>query len=298
MREKRLLFIYNPMAGRGLIKANLREILDVFSATDYELIVHATQSKGDGAKVAYEYAKEGICDRIVCAGGDGTIDEVAGAIMKSGAGIPLGIIPAGSTNDFGYSLGLPADIIGAANAAVSGHEFSCDIAKFGENYYTYTAAFGLFSDASYDTPQNIKNAIGHAAYVLNGMTKLNKVKKIHGKVTYNGKTIEDEFLLGMVVSSNSVGGFKGIIGDGVKLDDGLHEVMLVRAPENVMMIPQIINEVISHQYQGKYFTCERTNEVHFEFSKAVPWSLDGEYGGSDKKANITVIKKGINYIVP
>lgn len=299
MSRKRMLFIYNPKAGRGLVKANLPEILDIFSASDYELITHATQFRTDAFEITREYAGEGKCDVVVCAGGDGTIDEVADGIMKVGSKIPVGIISAGSTNDFGYSLGIPGDIISATHTVLSGHPFACDIAKFNDTYFTYTAAFGTLADVSYDTPQDIKNALGYAAYVLNGMMKLPQIKSYHLRATYEGKTIEGDYLIGMIVSSNSVGGLRGITGADVKLDDGLHELILIKAPKKIGDLTHAVNEVITRKFKGgKYLLYARVSEVHIEFDEPVPWSLDGEYGGQQTEVSIKVINKGINYLVP
>lgn len=299
MSRKRMLFIYNQRSGRGLIKANLPEILDIFSGSDYEVITHATQFRSDAFEVAKEYAGEEKCDVIVCAGGDGTIDEVADGVMKAGSRIPVGIISAGSTNDFGYSLGIPGEILSAAKAVLAGHPFACDIASFNDTFFTYTAAFGTLADVSYDTPQDIKNALGYAAYVLNGMMRLPTVKSYHLRCTYDGKTIEGDYLIGMVVSSNSVGGLRGITGEGVKLDDGLHELILIKAPKKIGDMAHALNEVITRKFKGgKYLLYARVNEVRIEFDEAVPWSLDGEYGGQQTEVNIKVINKGINYLVP
>lgn len=299
MSRKRMFFIYNPKSGRGLIKANLPEILNIFSASDYEVITHATQFRTDAFEMAREYAGENKCDIIVCAGGDGTIDEVADGVMKAGSSIPVGIISAGSTNDFGYSLGIPGDILTAAKAVLTGHPFACDIATFNDTYFTYTAAFGTLADVSYDTPQDIKNALGYAAYVLNGMMRLPTVKSYHLRCTYDGKTVEGDYLIGMVVSSNSIGGLRGITGEGVKLDDGLHELILIKAPKKIGDLTHALNEVIARKFKGgKYLLYARVNEVNIEFDEAVPWSLDGEYGGQQTEVNIRVINKGINYLVP
>lgn len=306
--RKKLLFIYNPHSGRGLVKANLPKILDIFSATDYELVVHATCGPRDAGKWAEEYTYEGKVERIVCAGGDGTLDEVADGVMrgkerwrKEHPGeerkVSVGIISAGSANDFGYSLGIPSGIIEAAERAVNGRAFDCDIARFNGRHFTYTAAFGLLAEISYETPQEIKNALGYAAYILNGMMRLPEMRKIHAKVTFDGERVEDDYLIGMVVSSNSIGGFRGITGEGVRLDDGKHELMLIRAPKKIGDLGKAVNEVLMHKYNGKYLKYYRAKDIHFDFDEEVAWSLDGENGGLCKQAGIEIIEKGITYII-
>lgn len=302
MKErKRLLFIYNPHSGRGLVKANLPKILDILSASEYELLVHATSGPCDAKQYAEEYTRDGSVGRIICAGGDGTLDEVADGVMRGKEGlerdVAVGIISAGSTNDFGYSLGIPSDIIAATEKAVTGKEFDCDIARFNGRHFTYTAAFGLLAEISYETPQEVKNALGYAAYILNGMMHLPEMRKIHAKVVFDGQKVEDDYLIGMVVSSNSIGGFRGITGDGVRLDDGMHELMLIRAPKKIGDLSKAINEVILHKYNGKYLKYYRAKNIHFEFENEVAWSLDGENGGTCKVADIEIIRQGIRYIV-
>ncbi len=318
--RKRLLFIYNPHAGRGLVKANLPKILDIFSASDYELIVHATSGQNDAKLVAEEYTREGTIDRIICAGGDGTLDEVADGVMRGKTArnrlismeqsipgstlsapkerkLSVGIISAGSANDFGYSLGIPNDLAEAAEKAINGREFECDIASFNGRHFTYTASFGLLAEISFETPQEFKNALGYLAYLLNGMVRLPEMKKIHAKITFDGETVEDDYILGMVVSANSIGGFRGLTGDGVCLDDGMYELMLIRAPKKIGDLSKAVNELLAKKKKGKYLKYYRAKEMHFEFENEVAWALDGENGGTWDEADINVIHKGITYIV-
>ncbi len=297
MCKKKMLFVYNPHSGRGLIERNLPEIIKMYSASEYELVVHATDSQGDAFHFVGEYANENACDLVVSAGGDGTLDEVAAAVMESGNPIPVGIISAGSTNDFAYSLGIPSDICSAAEAVLESRIFPCDIANFNGRYFTYTAAFGTLADVSYGTPQNLKNALGHAAYILNGMMKLPSLKSYHLKAYYDDRVIEGDFIIGMVVSSKSVGGFKGITGDGVELDDGYHELILVKAG-NIVDLTASVNELLSHKLENaKTLVYAKVKEVRFEFDDEAAWSLDGEFGGTFKDVDIKVIERGINYLV-
>lgn len=296
MAKKRVLFVYNPHSGKGIIRENLSTIIDVFSGYDCALMVHATQARMDGAGIVGEYIAEGLCDAVICAGGDGTIDEVAGAVMLSGKDVPVGIISAGSTNDFGYSLGIQSDPIEAARTAISGHPYKCDIATLNGRYYTYTASFGLFTDVSYETPQSVKNLLGHAAYVLNGMTKLSQIHKYHARIKTDEGEYEDDYILGMVVNSLSVGGFRGITGDGVELDDGKYELILIRSPKRFGQIGKVVTEVINHEFNGEYLKRYRVSEASFSFDEDVSWSLDGEYGGSGMEAEIKVYNKAISYM--
>lgn len=235
---KKLLFIYNPRAGKAQIRSNLLDIIDTFVKAGYEVTAYPTQGPGDAVRAVRE-RRTGY-DLLVCSGGDGTLDEVATGMMQCGERIPIGYVPAGSTNDFASSLHIPKNMKAAADAVVSGRIFPCDIGAFNQDTFVYIAAFGLFTDVSYETRQDMKNALGHMAYIAEGMKRLSAIKDYPIKVTHGGMTIEGNFIFGMVTNSISVGGFKGITGKNVALDDGLFEVTLIRKPENPMELNRII----------------------------------------------------------
>ena len=161
--SKKLLFVYNPHSGKGLIKQHLSDIMDVLIKEGFEITIYPTQAQGDAVNKCREEAER--FDRIVCSGGDGTLDEVVTGVMQSGHPLPIGYIPAGSTNDFGNSLGIDKEMLNAARIAGGEHSFLCDVGRFGEDFFVYVAAFGLFTEVSYATDQNLKNMLGHAAYV-------------------------------------------------------------------------------------------------------------------------------------
>ena len=216
--SKKLLFIFNSHSGKGKIRNNLVEIIDIFVKAGYETTVYTTQSQGDAVNKACEEA--GNYDRIVCSGGDGTLDEVVTGVMKSDFEVPVGYIPAGSTNDFGNSLGIDKDMIHAADIAANGYKFPCDIGKFNEDYFVYVAAFGIFTEVSYATDQGLKNMLGHTAYILEGAKQLWDIPSYRMQVEYDGNVLYDEFIYGMITNSMSVGGFKGIIPGNISLNDG------------------------------------------------------------------------------
>lgn len=313
---KRLLFVYNPKAGKGQLEENVDKIVKIFAGAGYSTIVHATACKGDATAFIREYLAAAVSkdykssireiqdieeirmpDRIVCAGGDGTLQEAMRAVVSSGTDIPVGIIPTGSTNDFGYSLGLPEGILPAAKRAATGKGFECDVLNFYDRSLVYTAAFGLFSEVSYATPQDLKNRLGHLAYILYGAKTILKTRKIHTRVTYDDGVLEEDLLLGMAVNAKSVGGFRQITGPGVGLDDGKTELMLVKWPKNPLQLAKILYEALSHKTDGEYFRILHTAKAAFEFDKSVKWSFDGEYGGKGKKAEISVENKKITYVV-
>ncbi len=296
MAVKKLLFIYNPKAGKGQIRGNLMDILDIFAKAGYEITVRPTQYAGEGVKLASK--RTGKYDLIVCSGGDGTLDEVVTGIMESGRKKTVGYIPAGSTNDFGNSLHIPKNMKQAALAAVNGQQFACDVGAFNRNFFVYIAAFGLFTEVSYETKQELKNVLGHMAYILEGMKKLTNIKSYHMKITAQDMVIEDDFLYGMVTNSVSVGGFKGITGKFVDLSDGVFEVTLIKRPKNLEDLNRILGALTMKDIDAAQMYCFKTSSLQVEAQEEVAWTLDGEYGGRHTQVFIENRKQALDIMVP
>lgn len=293
---KKLLFIYNPNAGTGMLKPKLADVLDIFTKAGYEVTVYPTQRYHDGLAKTLSYT--GDYDLVVCSGGDGTLDEVVTGMAQRDKKVPIGYIPAGTTNDFASSLHISKDMLGAADTAVNGVPFPCDIGHFNDDYFVYIAAFGLFTDVSYETDQNMKNVLGHLAYVLEGATRIFDIPSYKLKVTHDGETIEDEFIYGMVTNSRSVGGFRNMIGKNVVFDDGEFEVTLIRTPKNPLALQEIIGALLSSQINTKHIYSFKTGEIHFESVEEIPWTLDGEFGGEHDSVCIKNAKQALKIVVP
>lgn len=282
--DKKLLFVYNPKAGKALIRNKLADIFDIFTHAGYEITVAPTQGHEDARRVTAERSDQ--YDLVVCSGGDGTLDEVVTGMIQSGFRTPIGYIPAGSTNDFGGSLSLPKNMLRSAEVAVTGKNFSCDIGSFNDDVFVYIAAFGLFTDVSYETGQDIKNMLGHMAYLLEGVKRLSSIRSYPMKVSWEENEIEEEFIFGMITNSISVGGFKNITGKNVKLDDGLFEVTLIKVPKNPVELNNIMVSLLNRKLDADVMHCFRTAELTLESEEPVAWTLDGENGGSHKKVTI------------
>ena len=296
MDGKKLYFLFNPTSGKGRIREHLLEIVDIFTKAGYEVTVHPTQAQGDAQRLTEELADE--YDLIVCSGGDGTLDEVVTGLIRRDSLTPVGYIPAGSTNDFAQSLQIPSNMVKAAETVVNGRAFPCDVGAFNDDTFIYVAAFGLFTDVSYQTNQRLKNIFGHAAYVMEGAKRLYDIPSYYLEVEVNGETIRDEFIYGMVSNSVSVGGVKNLMSQTVELDDGLFEVMLIRMPQNPLQLNEIMtNLVMPKSCDTPYiFTC-KTDHIEIRSEDAVPWTLDGEFGGEHKEVQINNRCRRITFMV-
>ena len=293
---KRLLFIYNPQAGKGLIKAHLANVVDTFTKAGYLVTVWPTQGKADAARVA---ARQGWWyDRVVCCGGDGTLSETVSGLLTLDAPPVLGYIPTGTTNDFAKNLGLPRGVEKAAVTAMEGTPRPCDMGRFNDRTFVYVAAFGVFTDVSYDTPQQFKSAFGHLAYVLEGATKLGDLGRgYHLTVEHDGGTLEGDFIYGMVTNTNSVGGFKVFPSDQVSLDDGVFEVVLVRQPKNVADLQDALVSLVRQSHEeSRQVEAFHTSRLKVAAAEPLPWTLDGEYGGDPEVARIENLHKAITLV--
>lgn len=272
---KKMLFVMNPFSGQRKANKVLTEIISAFNGADYRVEVHMTAGLGDATRVVAERA-HGL-DLVVCCGGDGTFNETVAGLMQCGVQIPVGYIPAGSTNDFANSLHLATDCIEAADRIITGQVHTYDVGKFGERYFSYVASFGAFTRTSYATPQSIKNALGHTAYVLEGISELSQIRKEHIRMEIDGEVVEDDFLFGAICNSTSVGGILTLDPNQVDMCDGRLEVLLVRAPRSIAEIAECIQAVQSQNYNNcEMITFRSAAEIKVHADPEMLWTLDGE----------------------
>ena len=294
---KKMLFIYNPNSGQGLLKPKLSDVLDIFVKGGYDVTVYPTQKYHDAIAKMRSY--DDHYDLVVCSGGDGTLDEIVTGMMEyKEEKVPIGYIPAGTTNDFARSLHISRDILEAADTAVNGTVFPCDVGCFNNDYFVYIAAFGLFTDVSYETKQSMKNILGHLAYVLEGTKRIFNIPSYKIRVTHDGELIEDEFIFGMVTNSRSVGGFRNMVGKNVTFDDGVFEVMLIKMPKNPIELQEIITALLTEQTDGKHMYSFKSGHLVFECLEEIPWTLDGEFGGDHDFVEIYNLQKQLQIMVP
>ena len=294
--KKRMLFVFNPKAGKGRIKMHLLDIVDIFNKGGYEVIIRATQGPKDAYEQVKEYADQ--VDLIACSGGDGTLDEVVTGIVEVGSQTPIGYIPAGSTNDFANSLFMPKSMTAAASMIMEEQIYHCDIGKFNNQTFAYVAAFGLFTNVSYETDQDLKNVLGHVAYLLEGVKRLFDFKSYHMKVTSEEIQVEDDFIVGMITNSRSVGGFKNLTGKNVDMNDGLFEVTLITNPKNPLELQEIMTALLTAEDNTDLIYSFKSAHVVIESEEAVPWTLDGEFGGEHDSVCIKNAKQALKIVVP
>lgn len=293
----RLLFIYNPTSGTGQVKGSLSPVLDVFTKAGWLTTAYPTQCKGDAARMARELAPQ--FDRVVCAGGDGTLSEVVSGLTALKDPPPLGYVPFGSTNDCAATLRLPRKPREAALvAAGTGVPVPIDTGRLNGRPFIYVAAFGAFTKVAYDTPQELKNTFGHLAYIFAGIASLPTIAPYRMRVEYDGQTLEDDFYFGMVSNSQSIGGMKPPKVEQVVLDDGLFEVLLVKKPLSVADLTDGLQALVnlSPADRSGVLVQFQARQLTFTCEQPVPWTVDGEFGGSQTVNRVENCRKSLKII--
>ena len=280
MNRKKLLFIYNPHAGKEILRTKLSSVIECFMAEDYIVTIFATQREGEASHIVKEWGKD--FDRVVCSGGDGTLHEVVDGMMRLDQNdrCPCGYIPTGTVCDLATSLLLPKKINEAARVSVKGQPLPYDIGSMNDMFFSYIAAFGAFTSVSYETPQTFKNILGRGAYWLQGILSLPGIKPYHTKIiTDEGEQIEDDFVFGMVANSVSVGGFPLFRKSKVLLNDGYFEGLFVKNPKNPIELQAVMNAFMSAKF-NKQIVPIRSKSFDITFDREAAFTLDGENGGS------------------
>lgn len=297
MKGKNLLLIVNPKSGRAKMKNELLSVVEIFSNDGYLVSVYPTKSQGDATK-KIATLKQDEFDIIVVCGGDGTLNEVITGLMNSDIKCGLGYIPSGTLNEWSSGLSISRNVKQAAKDILTGKIISLDIGRFDDRYFSYTASFGAFTEASYSAPQEVKNVLGQAAYFFEGIKSLANIKPIHLKFIIDGKELEDDYLFGAVSNSMSVGGIVKFSDATVKLNDGKFEVLLIKKPANLTVLQSIIDGILRRDLNRDGIEFLHAEKVTVLSASPVSWTLDGEFAEGKEETVIENIHSSISFIIP
>ncbi|MBE6778929.1 MAG: YegS/Rv2252/BmrU family lipid kinase [Ruminococcaceae bacterium] len=294
--NKRVLLILNPCSGQKAGKRYLADVVEIFCRAGFTTTVFTTLAAGDGCQITARHAADH--DLVVCMGGDGTFNEVVSGMIASGANVPIGYIPCGSTNDFASSVGLSKKLLKAAQDIVDGVPQTFDVGLFGDRHFTYIASFGAFTRASYDTPQSLKNMLGHLAYVLSGIQDLFAIKSKHLRVETEDATFEGDYLFGAISNSTSVAGILTLNPEYVDMNDGLLELLLIRKPRNPLELEECIRCLQKQRYNSPMLTFHSASRLKIIAPADMPWTLDGERQEGREEIEISNLHSAIQLILP
>lgn len=295
MTQKKLLMIINPRAGRNKPMGPMFEACSILSTAGYLLSIRKTAGSGDAARIARE--EGGDYDLVVAVGGDGTLNETVNGLAALASPPPLGYLAQGSTNDFASSLHISDRPAKAAAAMMGKAPRQLDIGDWNGRKFIYVASFGAFTRSSYSAPQAAKNALGHFAYILEGMKDLNTLRPYKVKITADGEVLDGEYLFGAVCNSTSLGGLMKLDPDRVVLDDGRFEMLLIPMPKSPADLPNLVRSLLDQKYDRGGLIFRHVSSVHVETEENLPWSLDGEYAASAPVVNIQNCQKGLTMLL-
>ena len=294
--SQKVMIIANPKAGLGKIRAYLFSVVEILSAAGYEVTVYPTKNPQD----AYNKIREGIedFDKIIVCGGDGTLNEVVSGVVSSGVDATIGYIPAGTLNEWSSGLKISRNIEQAAEDIVSGTVRELDVGRFDDKFFTYTASFGAFTEASYSAPQEVKNVIGQAAYFFEGIKSIAHIKPISLEIEADGRTIKGDFLFGAISNSHSVGGVLKLDENVVNLGDGYFEVLLIRNPDTLQQLQQIVDGILKKDFDRKGLEFFKASKIKVKSKKPLDWTLDGEHAVGSGVTVIENLHHRMKFIVP
>ena len=294
--DKKLLLILNPCAGQRRANRFLPEIVRIFLDAGYRCETFVTAASGDATRFAAEHAAE--FERVVCIGGDGTLNETVAGLLQAGLDLPIGYIPAGTTNDYANSLGLSGDVLEAAQDAVNGELHRLDVGSFNGRYFSYTASCGAFTKASYSTPQPLKNSLGHLAYILEGIKDFPSLRRYRLRVETDDRVIEDDFLFCAVTNSTSVGGILKLDAQMVAMNDGKFEVMLVRNPETAIQLSAILHAITTLDLPNEMVHFFSAKDIRVISEQPLEWTLDGERADGGTEVEMHNLHSAMQMVVP
>ena len=290
-----LLFIVNPRAGRTRSTAPLFDAVAHFCASGYLVDLQLTQAREDATRLARELG--GKFDAVVCCGGDGTLNETVTGLMDLPSPPPLGYIPAGSTNDFAASLHLPDQPLEAARVITASGGRPLDVGSFNGRPFIYVASFGAFTRASYSAPQNVKNDLGHLAYILEGVKDLSTLRPYRASVATEEECFDGEFLFGAVTNATSVGGLVKLKEDQVCLDDGLFELLLIPNPKSIADLQGLARSLLLQDFTGGGVIFRHVHTLTVQTPEDLPWALDGEFDPGGAQVEIHSLHRRLTFLI-
>lgn len=292
---QKMLFIMNPFAGQRKVNKYLPEIISLYNQAGFEVTTYMTTGVGNGTQIVENRAKD--FDLVVCAGGDGTLNEVVTGLMRSGARCPIGYIPCGSTNDFAASMKISTNVMHAAMDILSGVPMPHDVGRFNDRYFCYVASCGAFTRSSYTTPQNVKNALGHLAYVLDSIQEIPQIRKTHMRLEFGDEVVEDDFIFGAISNSLSIGGVLTLDPNQVDMGDGKFEILLVRLPKDANELRECIRALGSQKYDCRAITFREVSRLTIQQDEPITWTLDGERCDSNRRIEVENLHHAVHFLL-
>jgi len=292
---KRARIIYNPTSGRELFRKELPKVLERFEIAGYETSAHATTGEGDATEAA-KTAVERAYDLVIVAGGDGTINEVVQGIAGANFRPKVGIIPAGTTNDFARALSIPRDIQKAVDIILlENNAKALDIGKVNDHFFINIAGGGDLTELTYDVPIKMKSAIGQLAYYIKGIEMLPSLKPVPTKIEYDDQVFEGDIMLFLVANTNSVGGFEKLAPDAL-IDDGYFDLIILKKTNLGEFLRIATAGIRGTHIEDENIIYTQAKRIKITPKEKMLLNVDGEYGG-ELPGEIVNLRRHIDFYV-
>lgn len=284
--------IYNPFSGDTTFKNKLDLVIDKLQNAGYEVTPYRSKSPSD-IHESMKYAKDYDC--IIVSGGDGTINHVINAMINNDINVPVGIIPAGTANDFASHLGIPKKLSKAIDIIANGKTTQIDVGKINDTYFVNVAAGGLLTDVSQKIDINLKNTLGKMAYYIKGIEQLPNFRPVPITIRYEKGIIEELVYLFVILNGSMAGGFK-LAPDSTANDETLN-LIAIKACNIVELFNLFIKMLKGEHLDSNSIIYLRGKEFTIECKENIETDVDGE-AGPTFPINIRLSSKKLKVFTP
>lgn len=274
--KNKVLLYYNAYSGSGVFKNNLDHIVERIQDAGFQTIP-VRASKGLVIDEVLSTIDQSEYSRIIVAGGDGTVNLCVNAMIRHSIHLPLGILPAGTANDFAYYFELPSDIDYQLDIALGSKTTTADVGKVNDRYFVNVAAMGALIDVSQKTDPNLKNAIGVLAYYLKALTEIPQLHALPVKLTTPDAVHFEDIYFMVVMNGESAGGFRKLSPQS-SMNDGKLDVIAFRKMPILELGPLLFEVVNGRHPNNKNVLFFQTDELTVESTEYISTDVDGEHG--------------------
>ena len=284
---KDAVLLYNPQSGRGRIDFRIEELCTVFQAYGYDI----RPQQIDFAANPFD-GNETI-SLMVVAGGDGTLNFALNAMKRKGLDIPLGVIPAGTANDFAGALGMSRRPLEAARQIASGREERVDCGRVNDLYFVNIFSFGIFTTTSQRTPDGIKHRIGKLAYIVEGVREVSSMHAVPLEIEADGERFDLRSLMVLIFNGETAGGFR--LARRASIKDGLLDCILLEKRDLIRSTLAMGQYLLGGN--PKIVRHLRARQIEIRSTVNEPTDVDGQ-PGAEFPLHIECVPGGMRMLCP
>ncbi len=282
--------------GKKASMEEIREAVSILREESYAIEVRVTWEYGDAVRFVKEASREGI-ERIVSAGGDGTLNEVVNGLaqLPKDQRPQLAILPLGTANDFATACEIPHYPLEALRLALEGEAVSIDIVRANERYFINVATGGIGAQITAETPPELKNFLGGGAYTLSAVMKALSFEHSHGKMISENGELEGAFIASALCNGRQAGGGQ-VLSPNAYINDGLLDAVII-LEFSLVDVAQVVSELLDPTIKGEFVKRFQTTWVESIPKNMRFVNLDGEPYEAEK-IHFEILPKEIEMVLP